>query len=178
MRVYPNTVPQSLTPELLTFCKTIADADPAFIISVPPQGASAGFCFGNVDRKVRKNGGAVAYGWAVWHFPSFYFEAEHHAVWRNKRGDLIDVSPQLGGRRRMLFLPDDSATYDPMLLRQNILHPDGSSPRALRMTELGRQRHALMMRCRIPGTPEIRLYEAEQLELADIDKQINLLTNA
>ena len=29
-----------------------------------------------------------------------------------------------------------------------------------------------MIRCHVPGTAEIRLYEHEQLELAEIDRQI------
>lgn len=50
--------------------------------------------------------------------------------------------------------------------------PDGDSEWASRMTELGNRRHALLIRCRIPGTAEIRLYEHEQMELAEIDRQI------
>ncbi len=104
--------------------------------------------------------------------PGLYFEAEHHAVWRNKLGNLIDVSPQMGGRKRLLFLPDDGAVYDPLAIRQNIMAPDGESERARQMTELGNRRHALITRCRILGTAEIRLYEQDQLELAHIDRQI------
>jgi hypothetical protein len=45
-------------------------------------------------------------GWAIWTVPGIYLEAEHHGVWQNKRGDLIDVSPQMNAGRRLLFLPD------------------------------------------------------------------------
>jgi len=94
------------------------------------------------------------------------------AVWRNKFRNLIDVSPQMGDRKRLLFLPDDCAVYDPFAIRQNIMVPDGNSERAWQITELGNRRHALLLRCRIPGTAEIRLYEHDQVELADIDRQI------
>jgi hypothetical protein len=40
------------------------------------------------------------------------------------------------------------------------------------MTELGNRRHSLLIRCRIPGTAEIRLYEDDQMDLAEIDRQI------
>lgn len=168
----PNTVPRSLTPALLQFCASIASGEPVFIPSILVARAATSFCFDNVARRVREKGGSIAYGWAIWHLPGLYFEAEHHAVWRNKLGDLIDVSPQMGGRRRLLFLPDDGATYDQFAIRQNIMAPDGDSERARRMTELGIQRHALLIRCRIPGTAEVRLYERDQTGLAEIDRQI------
>lgn len=168
----PNTVPRTLTPALLQFCAFISRGEPVFIPSVPVRRAATSFCFENVARRVEEKGGLIAYGWAIWHMPGLYFEAEHHAVWRNKLDNLIDVSPQMGGRKRLLFLPDDGAVYDPLATRQNIMAPDGDSERARRMTELGNRRHALLHRCRIPGTAEIRLYEHDQIELADIDRQI------
>jgi hypothetical protein len=167
-----NTVPRSLTPALLEFCAAIAPAEPVFIPSVPTKRGLTSFCFGNVAQKVREKGGSIAYGWAIWHSPGLYFEAEHHAVWRNKLGNLIDVSPQIGGRKRLLFLSDESAIYDTFEPRPNIMAPDGDSERARQMVELGNRRHALLIRCRVPGTAEIRLYEHDQLKLAEIDRQI------
>lgn len=168
----PNTVPHSLTPALLEFCSSIAPAEPTFIPSIPIKRAVTSFCFDNVAQKVREKGGSIAYGWAIWHMPGLYFEAEHHAVWRNKLGNPIDVSPQMGGRKRLLFLSDDSAEYDPCAPRANILAPDGDSERARRAVELGNRRHALLTRCRIPGSAAIQLYENDQIELAEIDQQI------
>ncbi len=168
----PNTVPRALTPALREFCASISPSEPVFVTSIPVSRAAASFCFENVARRAREKGGSIVYGWAIWHMPGLYFEAEHHAVWRNKPGNLIDVSPQMGGRKRLLFLPDDGAVYDPFAIRQNIMAPDGNSERARQMTELGNRRHSLLLRCRIPGTAEIRLYEHDQVELADIDRQI------
>jgi hypothetical protein len=168
----PNTVPRSLTSKLLEFCASIAPREPVFIPSVPIKRAMTSFCFDNVAQKVREKGGSITYGWAIWHMPDLYFEAEHHAVWRNKLGNLIDVSPQMGGRKRLLFLPDENAVYDPFALRQNIMAPDGDSERARQMVDLGNRRYALLIRCRVPGIAEIRLYEHDQLELAQIDQQI------
>lgn len=168
----PNTVPRSLTPALLEFCASIALAKPLFIPSVPIKRAMTSFCFDNVAQRVREKGGSIAYGWAIWHMLGLYFEAEHHAVWRNSLGNLLDVSPQMGGRKRLLFLADESAIYDPSAPRPNIMAPDGDSERARQMVDLGNRRHALLMRCRVPGTAEIRLYAHDQLELAEIDRQI------
>jgi hypothetical protein len=168
----PDTVPGSLTPAIVKFCASIAPAEPVFIPSVPIKRAMTSFCFDNVAQKVREKGGSVAYGWAIWHMPGLYLEAEHHAVWRNKLGNLIDVSPQMGGHKRQLFLSDDSAIYDPFRPRPNIMAPDGDSEAARKMVDRGRLRHALLISCRVPGSAEIRLYEHDQLELAQIDRQI------
>lgn len=172
----PNTVPRSLTPALLEFCATIASAAPVFIPSIPIKRAITSFCFDNVAQKVREKGGSISYGWAIWHMPGLYFEAEHHAVWRNTLGNLIDVSPQLGGRKRLLFLPDDSAVYDATAPRPNIMAADGDSELARQMVDLGNRRHALLIRCRVPGTAEICLYDHDQVELAEIDQQIRDVT--
>jgi hypothetical protein len=168
----PNTVPRSITPAVLQFCASISSAEPVFIPSVPITRAVTSFCFENVAQKVRKRGGSIAHGWAIWHLPGLYFEAEHHAVWRNKLGNLIDVSPQLGGRKSKLFLLDENAIYNPYAPRPNIMAPDGHSERARRIVDLGNRRRALLVRCRVPGTPEIRLYERDQMELAEIDRQV------
>jgi hypothetical protein len=162
----PNTVPKEITPRLRAFCETISPSEPSFIISVPVMGGIQSFCFENVERKIKKSGGSIVYGWAIWNLPSFYFEAEHHAVWHNKQGKLIDVSSQLEGRKRLLFLPDPNATYDPMCPKQSILCPDGETPAAIKSVELGNRRHSLFMRCRVPGTNEIRLFDADKIELA------------
>ncbi len=175
MQSTPNTVPSSISSSILEFCRSIAPTEPVFITSVPLRRSATSFCFENVDRKIAKSGGSKLFGWAIWHIPDLYFEAEHHAVWRNKNGGLIDVSPQMGQRRRMLFLPDPSAVYDPMCPHPNILAPDGASPKALEFVQLGQQRNALLMQCRILGTAEIRLFAADQIELALIDRRIQEL---
>lgn len=172
MKGTPNTVPRAVTPALLEFCGSIAPIEPVFVPSIPPKRAATSFCFENVARRMKEKGGSIAYGWAIWHMPGVYFEAEHHAVWRNKLGNLIDVSPQMGGRKRLLFLPDDSAVYDPYAIRQNVMAPDGESGRAKRVAELGNRRHRLLIRCRVPGTAEIRLSQDDQMEMSDIDRQI------
>lgn len=179
MKNRPNTVPAAVTLDLMQFCRRIADTVPVFVTSVPLRNSGASFCFDNVERKIAKSGGSIAYGWAIWHIPDLYYEAEHHAVWRNKLGSLIDVSPQLGGRRRLLFLPDESAVYDSWKPRRNIMLPANDTPLAIEMARLGGLRQELFAKCRIPGTIEMRFYEQQQLELADLNQRIeNLMISA
>ncbi|MCW2351767.1 hypothetical protein [Sphingobium sp. B12D2B] len=168
----PNTVPASITPDIMQFCRRIADGEPVFVSSIPFRGSVTSACFDNVSRKIARSGGSVAYGWAIWHIPDLYYEAEHHAVWRNKSGNLIDVSPQLEGRKRLLFLPDEAAVYDPWNPRMNVMLPATDTDIAVEMAALGRARQELFTRCRVLGTSELRLYDADQVELMAIDRRI------
>tara|TARA_R110001592_G_scaffold88299_11_gene260083 strand:- start:10950 stop:11213 length:264 start_codon:yes stop_codon:yes gene_type:complete len=42
-------------------------------------------CFGNVERKIARDGGSILYGWAVWQ-SSIICEGEFHAVWKAPDG--------------------------------------------------------------------------------------------
>ena len=101
-----DTVPRTINEPLLAFCDIIAPRRPKFIPSKPSADAQPSACFDNAARKVERAGGSLVSGWAIWTVPGIYLEAEHHGVWQNKRGDLIDVSPQMNAGRRLLFLPD------------------------------------------------------------------------
>ena len=89
----PNTVPRTLTPALLQFCAFISRGEPVFIPSVPVRRAATSFCFENVARRVEEKGGLIAYGWAIWHMPGLYFEAEHHAVGESACCSSLTMAP-------------------------------------------------------------------------------------
>jgi hypothetical protein len=65
-----------------------------------------------VRRIVAQNGGEIVFGWTIWEWPNVYIEAEHHAVWRDTSGKLIDITPAQGGDVKRLFVPDPTAIYD------------------------------------------------------------------
>jgi hypothetical protein len=121
-----DTVPRRVTARIVEFCSTLSPETPRFIKSHPSADAVQGHCFDNVGRKIERAGGSVQYGWAIWHLPGLYLEAEHHGVWRKRSGELVDVSPQINGTRRILFLPDVAAIYDPMNIRSNVIVADRS----------------------------------------------------
>lgn len=68
-------------------------------------------CFHNVQAKVARDGGAIAYGWLIWEWPWVFIEAEHHAVWSTSSG-LIDVTPHVYNKPAVLFLTDPQRVYD------------------------------------------------------------------
>ncbi len=50
-------------------------------------------CYENVKKHISQNGGDIVYGWSIWEWPQVFIEAFHHALWKNPKGRLIDISP-------------------------------------------------------------------------------------
>ena len=64
-------------------------------------------CFGNVAKKVGKDGGRAHAGWLIHYEGNFIIEAERHVVWENESTELIDVTPQEANTTSVLFVSDD-----------------------------------------------------------------------
>jgi hypothetical protein len=170
-----TTVPRTLTAQLIEFCRTLSSERPLFIRSRPSADAKPSACFDNVARKIERAGGAVGYGWAIWNLKGVYFEAEHHGVWRNRHGELIDVSPQIDGARSILFLPDSSAIYDPLRFRSNVMHPEGSNPLTTEFVELARARTAINDTYRAGGVTIAAISPRDQVALMRLEARITEL---
>lgn len=105
-----HTTPEAITDEVLTFCRSVSrHHEPVFLDVVPRAGAVAGHCFTNTEDFVATFGGKQVLGWIIWYRPGIYIEAEHHAVWLNEAGELVDGTPVPSGEQRILFLRDDTA---------------------------------------------------------------------
>lgn len=167
-----DTVPRTINEPLLAFCHTIAPGRPRFIPSKPSTDAQPSACFDNTARKVERAGGSLACGWAIWSLLGLYFEAEHHGVWQNRRGDLVDVSPQINGARRILFLPDPDAPYDPLNHRSNILWPATDDPMAIEFVELANRRNQIQDAYREAGTRIAVFTASDQRELGEIQVRL------
>lgn len=105
------SAPSAITGNVIRFCSSISPEQPVYVPVKPAPGAKPSFCFDNVAMQIKQRGGSVVYGWAIWHWPGMYFEAEHHGVCRNRAGKLLDVSPAVDGGDAILFLPDPTAIY-------------------------------------------------------------------
>jgi hypothetical protein len=80
-------------------------------------------CYNNCVAKVARDGGAVVTGWRHITADSnlgLIKQIQHHAVWRSPAGELIDITPQVGGaagqeaiivRSEVEFEVDDTATF-------------------------------------------------------------------
>jgi len=67
-------------------------------------------CFGNVERKIARDGGSIIYGWIVWK-SNILCEGEFHAVWKSPDGQLIDVTPQEKIYDKVMFIPEPKKKY-------------------------------------------------------------------
>lgn len=166
----PDTVPRTVTPGIRAFCGTLADSKPVFVRCRPDGDAIASECFDNVARKVARAGGSVASGWAIWSIPGVYHEAEHHGVWRRRTGELVDVSPQPGLPKRILFLPDPNAIYDPLVHRNNVLVAASDSPVAAEFVQLCNRRNEVLGAYRAGGNrlPLFTLPDQKELGLIEM----------
>lgn len=167
-----DTVPYGITEALLAFCRNIAPSRPTFIPSKPSADAQVSACFDNVARKVERAGGSVESGWAVWSVPGIYFEAEHHGVWRNRRGELVDVSPQPNKARQILFLPDSEVPYDPLRYRSNILRPASDDPLAIELVDLVNRRNEIQDAYRVGGNRIALFTVSDQHNLREIQRRL------
>lgn len=159
-----HTTPQHITATIMAACNSICGGTPRYIESTPAPDSRPSFCFSNVAAHVKIHGGQIAYGWAIWHVPGLYLEAEHHGVWRKDADTLIDISPQFNNPPRILFLPDQSAVFDPDKLRQNRFFADGETAVAIEYVRLAQHRVDMLNRHRSADTSEVALPPAEQAE--------------
>lgn len=170
------SAPRELDERVLRFCKSISPERPLYVRSKPVSKAKGSHCFDNVTRQIKRKNGSVAYGWAIWHWPGRYFEAEHHGVWRSPGGMLIDVSPQLDGRNRILFLPDPTAIYDPEAFRSNILEAEDSDPVSNAFVSAGRDCLRILEKYRRTGIAQPIVSSGDNLRLLQLRSQIEALS--
>ena len=165
--------PEQIDSATRAFCATISPEPPLYVRVEPVPTAKPAYCFDNSVAQALRHGGSAIYGWAIWHWPGRWFEAEHHAVWRTPDGDLLDVTPQAGDPPRILFLPDPSAPYDPATFRRNIMAPDGDSAAVREYIALVAARGDITDRYWEPGMDVLPLFSPEdQRRLDPIDARM------
>lgn len=176
VRTIPDTVPKAMTAVIRTFCGTLADGRPTFVRCRPDGDAVASECFDNVARKIARAGGSAVCGWAIWTIPGIYVEAEHHGVWPRRTGELIDVSPQPNLPRRILFLPDPNAVYDPNTHRTNTIAATSADPAAVEFVRLGNRRNEILGLYRAGGNRLALFNPSDGKELNSIGMRLKELS--
>lgn len=166
--------PARIDAATLAFCATLSSIPPLYVPVRPVPEAKWIHCFDNSAGQAARAGGTAVYGWAVWHWPGRWFEAEHHAVWRSAEGELVDVTPQTGEPERVLFVEDPTAPYDPSSFRANVMGADANNALAREYIELVQQRAAITRPYWTPGTLVLPLFsEADQARIAPIDARMD-----
>ncbi len=160
--------PSTIDATVNDFCATIAPGVPRYIDVNPGAGARIAYCFDNAAEAAERGGGAVAYGWIIWRWPGRYLEAEHHAVWCRPDGTWEDVTPMLYGQRRILFLSDPEAVFDPPRYRPNRLMAEPGNAAAEAYIALSIERAAILNAYGEPGV-EHAISQEDQARLTAIN---------
>jgi len=105
--------PREIAPKVLELCNEIKPGSGAVWVPVKTmKNAIQNDCFKNVAKKIKRDGGSIQYGWVIWEWVHVLVEAEFHAVWRSPDARLACVSPNDQNEDKILFLPDDSRSFD------------------------------------------------------------------
>lgn len=100
------TTPVIIDKNVKRFCKEISPIEePIFLIIEPQSWSRLNYCNKNVERMIQLHGGEMVLGYKIWYVPCLYIEAERHAVWRNTDGELVDITFNIDGETKILFLP-------------------------------------------------------------------------
>ena len=108
-----DQTPKSVSAAVRKICSDIVSAtEPVFVPVAPVPEAEIDDCFGVVAQLVAAHDGEAVYGWCIWSWPTIWFKAVHHAVWRHPDGQLVDPTPKRNKVSKILFLPDPSRGFD------------------------------------------------------------------
>ncbi|WP_165742184.1 SEC-C domain-containing protein [Pseudoalteromonas sp. Z1A6] len=106
-----------MTPELI--CDDVknllvslnSESEPVYVKCIPEIDAELDDCFPLVESKIKRMGGEIVFGWQIWK-ANFLIEAEFHAIWKTKSGELIDISRKAISPDKILFVQDSNRVYE------------------------------------------------------------------
>lgn len=99
-------------PHSQQFCKELVSKETSIVVACKANYNQAeNDCFHIVNQYVEANGGERIIGWAIWERPGVFIEAELHAVWRDQKGECIDIVPRPFPFETITFLPDPKRNY-------------------------------------------------------------------
>jgi hypothetical protein len=95
--------------------KNGSDFEPEIIPVIIESFSKTLNCFIDVEEKVKRDGGKVHYGWAIFK-SDILCEAERHAVWENEDEELIDITPREFNFEQIMFVSDNDFIYQGQLV--------------------------------------------------------------
>ncbi len=102
------------------------DFEPEIIPVRVESDAKPKSCYYNVENKITRDGGKIFYGWVIWQ-SNYLCEAEHHAVWENKEGELVCITPRDVHYNEIMFVPDNDRTYNGVSISNVVLNISGNT---------------------------------------------------
>ena len=108
---HEGKVPFNDHPAVLCFLKKWGLTENPTRLHYADHGYDAAQCHVSAKHKALSDGGRRVHGWALWMFDDFLL-ADHHSVWEDSDGNLIDVTPPSSGGIEILFVRDDTAIIE------------------------------------------------------------------
>ena len=109
--------PIELNDDIRSFCRSISEFEPFFLVIEPEPWSRQSCCNLNVQEYIKLHSGRMICGYKIWYHKPRYIEAERHAVWE-KDGVYRDLTFNTDGEDRILFLPDSIEKQSAMKLNK------------------------------------------------------------
>ena len=169
-----ETTPPKMTQMLKGLCYDLnSDNPPLWVKVVPENWALMNECFSNVQKKIAKDGGSFVNGWVLWQWANMMIEAEAHSVWKNRAGELIDITPHNYDEHTILFVPDTKVKFEGIIIPSKRA-PMTTSPKVNYLIDLCSAKDHILQQsgsskvCAFPG----KLLLEIQKVIADITQKV------
>jgi hypothetical protein len=162
-----------INSDTLEAARKVSSDSPFFINITPAPYAQCGDCHGNVAKAIKRHGGSVVDGWAIWMAPKMWIELEFHSVWLTSTGKLKDITPDPDGEQRRLFVRDPSTQFKGYCVPK-VYHCISDEPHIDRAVHLFSE--ANQIRCKVkPGEPVplgnvLRMIQLEEMARHLVEK--------
>jgi len=111
------TVPSPADPRVLALLSLHGLTGVPALVPVRDFHYAERMCHLSSKHHAMRHGGRRVHGWVLWRWeipnafpPAGVIVAEHHSIWEDPGGVLVDVTPPFAGSPMVLFVRDDSAT--------------------------------------------------------------------
>jgi hypothetical protein len=108
---HTGQVPSNEDPAVFYFLTIWDLVESPIQLQYADHGYDAAQCHVSAKHKALSGEGRRVHGWALWIFGNLLL-ADHHSVWEDENGNLVDVTPPSNGGLEILFVRDDNARIE------------------------------------------------------------------
>ena len=104
--------PTEISAAVLEFAESLSSTKPVKLPAIEDPLGLYGWSADGVREKIKREGGSIVFGWVIWEWPNVLLTAEFHAVWKDPKGALIDITPKPRRESSIIFVADKSYSSD------------------------------------------------------------------